>query len=74
MCIRDSDWNGAEIWRETMVRVHQNMPLHALPMVVPQRPQLEAPTSRGTPGATGETEGGLTDAVRALLNGILSGN
>ncbi len=47
----------AEIWRETMVRVHQNMPLHALPMIVPQRPQLEAPTSHGTPGATGETGG-----------------
>lgn len=32
----------AEIWRETMVRVHEGLPPRPLPMIVPQAPQVLA--------------------------------
>ncbi|WP_127109015.1 transglycosylase domain-containing protein [Pararhodobacter zhoushanensis] len=64
----------AEIWRETMVRINDGMPLHPLPMVVPQPPALEPPTTRGAPGATQGGNGNLGDAVLGILNGILGGN
>jgi len=66
----------AQIWRETMVRIHQNVPLRPLPMTVPQRPELDPPTTRGTGGAGGQ--GGaapsLADSILGVLNGILGGN
>ncbi|WP_083195260.1 transglycosylase domain-containing protein [Pararhodobacter sp. CCB-MM2] len=61
----------AEIWRETMVRVNQGMPLHPLPMLVPQAPALEPPSTRGTPGGSTGGGGNLGDAVMGILNGIL---
>lgn len=63
----------ADIWRETMVRIHQGTPHHPLPMTIPRPPVLEPPTTRGTPEAA-PTGGGLSDAVRGLLEGILGGN
>ncbi len=64
----------ADIWREVMVRVNEGLPVHPLPMSVPQRPTLEPPATRGAPGATQGEGGTLSDAVRGLLNGILGGN
>lgn len=66
----------AEIWRETMVRVNEGMPLHPLPMIVPEQPNtdLQPPTTRGAPGATQGSSGNLGDAVMGILNGILGGN
>ncbi|MEZ5753050.1 MAG: transglycosylase domain-containing protein [Paracoccaceae bacterium] len=62
----------AEIWRETMVRIHDGMAQHPLPMTIPERPRLEPPTTRGNdPAATGDR--GLQDAIRGLLSGILGG-
>lgn len=63
----------ADIWRETMVRIHRNTPLHPLPMSIPTRPDLEPPTTRGTPGGQQGTGGGISDTVRGLLEGILGG-
>ncbi len=63
----------ADIWRETMVRIHERTPIHPLPIVIPTRPVLEPPTNRGAPGPAPEA-GGLSDAVRGLLEGILGGN
>ncbi|MCB1396990.1 MAG: transglycosylase domain-containing protein [Rhodobacter sp.] len=62
----------AEIWREVMVRINEGVPNHPLPMIVPQRPTLEPPTTRGS-GAPAEG-GTLSDSIRDLLNGILGGN
>lgn len=64
----------ADIWRETMVRIHQGLPLHPLPMIEPRRPDLDPPITRGTPGAApANGSGSLSDAVRGLLDGILGG-
>ncbi|GAB4271777.1 MAG: PBP1A family penicillin-binding protein [Pararhodobacter sp.] len=62
----------ADIWRETMIRIHEGMPLHPLPMTEPRRPDLDPPTTRGTimPGQPGS----LSESIRGLLNGILGGN
>lgn len=63
----------ADIWRETMVRIHQGTPLRPLPMIVPQRPQLEAPRPP-QPAAPQQPQGGLGEAIRDILGGILGGN
>ncbi|MCC5986297.1 MAG: transglycosylase domain-containing protein [Pararhodobacter sp.] len=64
----------AEIWRETMTRIHEGMEMRPLPMIEPQPPALEPPsdsyapppgTSRPAPGP------GLGDAIRDLIGGIL---
>lgn len=59
----------AEIWRETMERVHRGTPLRPLPMIAPQRPSLEPPTNYQQPGQ--QPGGTLGDAIRDLLGGIL---
>ncbi len=64
----------ADIWRETMVRIHAGVPLHPLPMLTPRRPDLDPPTTRGTPGTAPGSGGSLSDTVRGLLEGILGGN
>ena len=64
----------ADIWRETMMRIHAGVPLHPLPMLTPRRPDLDPPTTRGTPGAAPGSGGSLSDTVRGLLEGILGGN
>ena len=64
----------AEIWREVMTRISAGTPLHPLPMTVPRRPDLEPPTTRGTPGTTQGGGGSLSDTVMGILNGILGGN
>lgn len=62
----------ADIWREVMVRINDGVPNHPLPMIVPQRPALEPPTTRGT-GLQPQT-GTLSESIRDLLDGILGGN
>ena len=62
----------ADIWRETMVRINANIPLHPLPMTIPQRPELEPPTTRGTGGSTGGSS--LSESIRGALDSILGGN
>ncbi|WP_417588013.1 transglycosylase domain-containing protein [Pararhodobacter oceanensis] len=63
----------AEIWRETMVRIHDGLPQRPLPMVVPERPELDPPTTRDSGG--GQSGGGsLSDSILGVLNGILGGN
>lgn len=63
----------AEIWRETMVRLHEGTPIRPLPMVVPEAPRLEAPRAPD-PAPTSPAPDGLGDAIRDILGGILSGN
>jgi penicillin-binding protein 1A len=43
----------AEIWRETMERIHRGTPQRPLPMIVPQRPQLDPPVGWDPPVAAG---------------------
>jgi len=59
-----------------MVRVHEGMPLHPLPMIVPSQPNtdLQPPTTRGAPRSTQGAPGdSLGDAVMGILNGLLGG-
>ncbi|MEM9551442.1 MAG: PBP1A family penicillin-binding protein [Pseudomonadota bacterium] len=60
----------AEIWRETMVRVHEGLPARPLPMAAPvQQPQVrQAPQRKKNPG------GGLGRALDKLLRDLLGGN
>jgi penicillin-binding protein 1A len=59
----------AEIWRETMVRVHEGLPPTPLPMVVP-----EQPTQVAAPGLTpGQAVGGVGDAVQTVFQNVLHG-
>lgn len=66
----------AEIWRETMTRVVEGSTPQPLPMVQPQRPQLDPPaldrpqTNYSQPG--GETA--IERAVRDVLGGIFGSN
>jgi penicillin-binding protein 1A len=65
----------ADIWRETMVRIHAGTPMRDLPMIVPQRPRMEAPRPPAPePQQQAPSGGGLGDAIRDLLGGILGGN
>ncbi|MCC5999564.1 MAG: penicillin-binding protein [Pararhodobacter sp.] len=64
----------AEIWRETMVRVHRGTPLRPLPMIEPERPALEPPSSqspRRDDRPPDQPGGTLGDAIRDILGGIL---
>lgn len=63
----------AEIWRETMERIHRGTPLRPLPMIEPERPTLEPPSTSqpGTPGTPGQPGNALGDAIRDILGGIM---
>ncbi|MFP7672056.1 transglycosylase domain-containing protein [Marivita sp. S0852] len=66
----------AEIWRETMVRVHQGLPVRPLPMIVPEPPrqvvQPQQPRQQQTPQPG--TGNALENALNQLLRDILGGN
>lgn len=69
----------AEIWRETMERVHSGMSPRPLPMIEPERPALEPPSSevpmQPMPQAPAPQGGGsLDDAIRGILGSIFGGN
>ncbi len=72
----------ADIWRETMARIHQGVPLRPLPMTPPQAaeryteapaaPAAPAPTTarelaREADGGAGTIERVLTDVLRSIL-------
>ena len=61
----------AEIWRETMERIHQGMPLRPLPMIEPERPALEPPSTSQPGNPSGQPGNALGDAIRDILGGIL---
>ncbi len=69
----------AEIWRETMTRVHRGLSPRPLPMVEPQRPVLDPPGSEATSRTTAqpvpqESGSGLDDTIRGILGSIFGGN
>ncbi len=67
----------AEIWRETMIRVHEGLPARPLPMIRPDTSR--APASANAPGRAGEARphrqpGNIADrAILELLGAILGG-
>ncbi|TQM91807.1 transglycosylase domain-containing protein [Roseinatronobacter monicus] len=61
----------AEIWRETMVRVHEGVPPRPLPMLEPERPVLEAPQSAPAQGQQPFTERGNTNSLEETIRGVL---
>lgn len=69
----------AEIWRETMERVHRGLSPRPLPMIEPQRPALEPPRNdtpvQPVPQSVPEDRGsGLDDTIRGILGSIFGGN
>ncbi|MGY6549440.1 MAG: transglycosylase domain-containing protein [Roseinatronobacter sp.] len=80
----------AEIWRETMVRVHEGRQPRPLPMIEPQRPILEAPSMPETdpffdapfsqapaPQTSAPQDSGgnaFDDTVRGILGAIFGRN
>ena len=67
----------AEIWHETMTRVHEGLPVRPLPMTEPQRPKTARNTSGRRTGASGQGpsgNGGLGAAIDGFLRGIFGRN
>ncbi len=66
----------AEIWKETMIRVHDGLPARALPMTIPRRVNPLAQTNNGWPTRTNKrkprTDSG-SDTVERILIDILRG-
>lgn len=61
----------AEIWRETMIRVHEDLPVRPLPMTSPERPrQVEQPREAPQQPRTAP----LDDAIRGILGSIFGAN
>ena len=62
----------AEIWRETMMRVHEGVPLNPLPMQAPSnRGEIRDQSPRATPPSTGGGGGGAVSLLEGLLRDIL---
>jgi penicillin-binding protein 1A len=61
----------AEIWRETMLRVHDGLPLHGLPLRVPE-PPAGRPDVAGPPGPAAVVSG-VERTVRSVLDSVVSG-
>ena len=61
----------AEIWRETMERIHEGMPQRPLPMIEPEPPALEPPSTGERPPEPSAPGTGLGDAIRDLIGGVL---
>jgi len=61
----------AEIWHETMIRIHEDMPARPLPMVAPERSQIN--TAR-PPTQTAPRAAPLDDAIRGILGSLFGGN
>ncbi|MEM6887507.1 MAG: PBP1A family penicillin-binding protein [Pseudomonadota bacterium] len=59
----------AEIWRETMMRIHEEVPARPLPMVSPR----EVGQSRGETRDEGTGVGGTVSLLEGLLRDILGG-
>ncbi len=70
----------ADIWRETMTRVHRGLSPRPLPMIEPERPVLEPPRSEETvqpatqPSQSREGRSTLDDTIRGVLGSIFGGN
>jgi membrane peptidoglycan carboxypeptidase len=60
----------AEIWRETMIRVHEGLPPRPLPMVVPE-PRRQPPPPQTGPVAQGRspTDNAIIDVLNAIFGG-----
>lgn len=71
----------AEIWRRTMLGVHEGMPVSALPMLVPNTPTYQDNIAtagndvvRRIEDAAQNVDDGLSGIVEGLLRGLLGGN
>ncbi|MEX5730084.1 penicillin-binding protein 1A [Rhodovulum iodosum] len=63
----------AEIWHETMVRVHEGLPPRPLPMLVPQEPQGPVPDRRA-PRQQRAPDNAAERVLRDVLGTLLGGN
>ncbi|TVP69320.1 MAG: glycosyl transferase [Rhodobacteraceae bacterium] len=73
----------AEIWRETMARVHRGMSPRPLPMIEPQRPVFDepsfdppqaAPVERAPVPETFAPQPSLDETIRGIIGSIFGGN
>ncbi len=65
----------ADIWRETMQRVHKDLPLRPLPMILPEPPARAAPPAPAEPTRRRRGPDDLAERVLLeVLGGILGGN
>ena len=68
----------AEIWRETMVRVHEGVPPKPLPMIVPDPPRVAQPNPQPQPAPQPRQQPRRQDPVEGfveqLLRDIFGGN
>lgn len=64
----------AEIWRETMERIHAGTPVRPLPLLVPERQRFDLPAPVPQAAPLAPPGGSLGDAILDLIGGILRGN
>lgn len=66
----------AEIWRETMTRVHEGLPPRALPMIIPERPvqQQAAPQRAPAPAPAPREQVNRDTVLRQVLRELLGQN
>ena len=57
----------AEIWRETMVRVHEGVPPKPLPMRAPDEAAASQADALSVPNAPRESDGFLENLLRDIL-------
>ncbi len=62
----------AEIWRETMTRVEDGLPVSPLPEVIPERPTVSA--SVGLPAPVAGVETAVRTVVQNVLKGLFGSN
>lgn len=63
----------AEIWRETMERVHEGLPARPLPMIVPEPPRA-APAPQPAPQPQRQQQQRKPTVLQQLLQDLLGGN
>ncbi len=63
----------AEIWHETMLRIHDGLPVTPLPMIIPQPPAVPLPDPGAIIQAPAEMVGNVGNAVQTVFENVLQG-
>ncbi len=62
----------ADIWRETMLRVHEGLPVSPLPEIVPEQPRVLAQNTPQSP--SGNDDDVARNILQSVLRGIFGNN
>jgi 1A family penicillin-binding protein len=60
----------AEVWKETMLRIHEGLPVHPLPMMAPEPPRQVATERQRSGGQSGGTDNAVERVILDVLGEI----